>query len=119
MSLYLDLLITFLSIYGWSWVITKSHLLSNFRAFFIERSSLLKKLKNGKTVPNKSYKLYRFFSYLVNCIVCTSFWIASFHIIFMKSTMSTLVDTPFEIINLLGASTALVWFTANLIGDAD
>lgn len=119
MSLYLDLLITLLSIYGWSWIITKSHLLSNFRGFFAKRSSCFKKLKSGKMIPNKSYKLYRSLNYLVNCIVCTSFWIACLHIIFMKSTMPTLVDTPFEIINLLGASTALVWFIANLMGDAD
>lgn len=119
MSLHLNLLITFLSIYGWSWIFTKSHFFSNFRGYFAKRSSCFKKLSNGKLVPNKSYKIYKSLNYLVNCIVCTSFWIACLHILFMKGTMSTLVDTPFEIINLLGASTALVWFIANKMGDAD
>ena len=119
MSLQLDLLITLLSIYGWSWIITKSYLLSNFRGFFAKRSSPFKTLETGETVINKQHKLYKSLNYLVNCIVCTSFWITCLHIIFMKDAISTLVDTPFEIINLLGASTAIVWFIANLAGDAD
>ena len=109
-----DIVLLFMSIYGWAWVITKSKLLSVFRKYLETKSRPISK----KTI-NKYYKLYSHLSYLFNCIVCTSFWVAIVHIFLLSMVYPAAITKPIEYIVILGSSITFVWVLANIIGDAE
>lgn len=123
MTLTLYLIFTILSIYGWSWILSKSTILKYFRGSLASRSTPFVKAP-GKNIVNvnKKYKLYKFLYNLINCIVCTSFWVAIFHIAFtqiLNSEFSYLTNNVYGVFTFLGSSITIVWIIANLIGDAD
>lgn len=94
--IYLQILFTLLSIYGWSWFLTKSKLLNNFRAYI-----------KGKS---------RAFDELLSCIVCVSFWVASLHVVFMYGNE---LQSIYDCFVFLGATLAFTWVVALYTGDAD
>ena len=123
MTLTLYLISTILSIYGWSWILSKSTILQYARGSLASRSTPFKKTPGTNKVQiNKTYKLYKFLYSLINCIVCTSFWIAILHIVItqiVNSEFSYLTSNIYGVFTFLGSSITIVWIVANLTGDAD
>jgi hypothetical protein len=94
--IYLQILFTLLSIEGWSWFLTKSKLLNNFRSYIKDKSIVLHEL--------------------LSCIVCVSFWVGLLHTFFMYGNE---LKSLYDCFLFLGSTLAFTTIVALYTGDAD
>lgn len=119
------LLLFILAVYGWSWLITKSKIFEPVRAWVTVHSSFLKKGKDGKFVSSNRTKTKVFMKakYLINCIVCTSAWVAvpvalsAGHSMLFNYT--PMVVSVLDLALLMGVAMSSTWMIAYMVGDAD
>ena len=119
------LLLFILAVYGWSWLITKSKIFDTVRAWVTVHSSFLKKGKDGKFVSSNRTKTKVFMKakYLINCIVCTSAWVAvpvalsAGHSMLFNYT--PMVVSVLDLALLMGVAMSSTWMIAYMVGDAD
>mgnify|MGYP001173670912 CR=1 FL=1 len=115
-------LILILSVYGWSWIITKSKITESFRQLLKTRALLLKKYDK----PWKVYwynKLFKTIDYIFNCIVCTSVWMSLFIIVLLKffpeSKMTSFFTNTLDTILIIGSIVSSSWIISKFTGDSE
>lgn len=89
--------IFYTAVYGLSWLIVYSQIFERFRNILKEDS---------------------FFQKLTSCIVCTSYWIASF-LSLICYLLNTLQTNTLNYYLLPYSAVATTWITAKLIGEFD
>ena len=96
---FMDLVLFSGSVYGLSWLVTKSKITESLRMRL-------------EDVP--------FLGDLFSCVVCMSVWIALFVLFFARgSILVPQVGFPGDVVVLVGWSTFTTWVLARLLGDAD
>ena len=105
------LFLIFISIYGWSWTITKSSIFNEFKKHMHMYLYTLK-IHLFKKILSKIL-------YLLNCIVCVSFWIACLYIIIIHIIYPNIYINFFQILIFLGTQITFTWILASILNDAD
>ena len=89
---FYTLLIFTIGIYGISWILTFSHITSPYRRMVYEFSE---KFKDNKYI----YPPLSNFSYLLNCIVCTSVWVTFAFL--LTADFSQMLSTTFPPLDIV------------------
>ena len=125
MELITVLLIYSLAVYGIAWILTKSKLFLFYRD--ISHSLYVSRRDKDYINPTKINKIFlavsQEWSYLSECIVCTSVWVGALLSITASQNnvlqSAIVVSNGLDLLTWVGYSCATTWLIAVTVGDAD
>tara|TARA_B100000131_G_scaffold319511_1_gene365560 strand:- start:843 stop:1220 length:378 start_codon:yes stop_codon:yes gene_type:complete len=125
MELITVLLIYSLAVYGIAWILTKSKLFLFYRdisySVYVQRRD--KDYSNPTTTNRMLLAISEEWSYLSECIVCTSVWVGALLSITASENnvlqSAIVVSNGLDLLTWVGYSCATTWLIAVTVGDAD